>query len=216
MRRVALPAGQVPDPATQQNFEAMARWIEAGDLKQSARPTPSPGWLLCDGSPVLRSGYPALFAAIGTAYGAGDGSTTFNLPDLRGRAAVGVDGAAGRLSVNDALGQAGGAETHTHTHGVPAHDHAYAVRIREYFGMANPAGSDNGVFDYRTNADAGWSNIKTVGSVNQVNNGTTGVVNTAVNHSSAFTSQPQAAGTGTTSASSGMPPYQVVNYFIKT
>ena len=47
------------------------------------------GFLLCDGSAVSRTTYGDLFAAIGTAYGAGDGSTTFNLPDLRGRVAAG-------------------------------------------------------------------------------------------------------------------------------
>lgn len=49
------------------------------------------GWLLCDGRTVLRSEYPALFAAIGTAWGAGNGSTTFHLPDLRGRFLRGTD-----------------------------------------------------------------------------------------------------------------------------
>jgi microcystin-dependent protein len=63
---------------------------ELGDLKWSARSTPSAGWLACDGAAVSRTTYAALFAAIGTAYGAGDGSTTFNVPDYRGRAPVGV------------------------------------------------------------------------------------------------------------------------------
>lgn len=49
------------------------------------------GWLACDGSAVSRSEYPELFAAIGTAYGAGDGSTTFCLPELRARFVLGVD-----------------------------------------------------------------------------------------------------------------------------
>lgn len=53
------------------------------------------GWLLCDGSSVSRTQYASLFAAIQTAYGYGDGVTTFNLPDLRGRFARGVDGTAG-------------------------------------------------------------------------------------------------------------------------
>lgn len=48
------------------------------------------GWLLCDGSAVSRTTYADLFTAIGTSYGVGDGSTTFNLPDLRGRVPVGV------------------------------------------------------------------------------------------------------------------------------
>ena len=49
------------------------------------------GWLLCDGSAVPRTTYAALFAVIGTTYGSGDGASTFNLPDLRGRVAAGVD-----------------------------------------------------------------------------------------------------------------------------
>ncbi len=53
----------------------------------SSAPT---GWLLCDGSAVSRSTYAALFAIAGTAYGVGDGSTTFNLPDKRGRVSVGA------------------------------------------------------------------------------------------------------------------------------
>jgi microcystin-dependent protein len=81
--------------------------------------TAPPGFLLCDGSAVSRTTYAALFAVIGTTFGAGDGSTTFNLPDLRGRAIVALDNLGG-TSANritgawaDSLGGAGGAETHT-------------------------------------------------------------------------------------------------------
>jgi microcystin-dependent protein len=48
------------------------------------------GWLACDGSAVSRTTFAALFAAIGTTHGAGNGSTTFNVPDLRGRAPIGA------------------------------------------------------------------------------------------------------------------------------
>lgn len=54
------------------------------------------GWLLCDGSAISRTAYAGLFSAIGTAHGNGDGSTTFHIPDLRGRFVRGVDGAANR------------------------------------------------------------------------------------------------------------------------
>lgn len=54
------------------------------------------GFLLCDGSPVSRSTYSGLFTIIGTNHGQGNGTTTFNLPDYRGRFLRGVDGAAGR------------------------------------------------------------------------------------------------------------------------
>ena len=75
------------------------------------------GWLLCDGTAVSRTTYAALFAAISTAYGVGNGSTTFNLPDARqkfelGKAASGTGAA---------LGDTGGAIDHTHS--VPAHNH---------------------------------------------------------------------------------------------
>ena len=77
------------------------------------------GWLVADGSAVSRSKYAALFAAIGTTYGSGDGSTTFNLPDLRGRAALGKadSGPASQL------GASGGALDHTHELAIPQHAH---------------------------------------------------------------------------------------------
>lgn len=68
-----------------------------------AGPTAPSGWLLCFGQAVSRVTYAALFAAIGTSHGAGDGSTTFNLPDMRGRVPAGKDDmggtAAGNLNV---------------------------------------------------------------------------------------------------------------------
>lgn len=83
------------------------------------------GWLLCFGQAVSRTTYSELFSTIGTTYGVGDGSTTFALPDLRGRVAAGEDDmggtAASRLTtagsgVNGlALGATGGAQTHTLT-----------------------------------------------------------------------------------------------------
>lgn len=88
------------------------------------------GWLLCAGQAVSRSTYSALFALLATTYGAGDGSTTFNLPNLRGRIPVGLDNMGG-TSANvitgtwaDNLGQTGGAETHTLSIAeMPAHTH---------------------------------------------------------------------------------------------
>ena len=76
------------------------------------------GWLLCDGAAVSRSTYAALFAAIGTTYGGGDGSTTFNLPELRQKFLRGK-------GTSDTLGAAGGAATHTHAaHGALSHSGA--------------------------------------------------------------------------------------------
>lgn len=71
------------------------------------------GYLLCDGQAVSRTQYAALFAAIGTTYGTGDGSSTFALPDLTGRVAVGKSGEA----EFSALGKAGGEKAVSHLHG---------------------------------------------------------------------------------------------------
>lgn len=66
------------------------------------------GWLMCDGSEVSRVEYSLLFDAIGTAYGDGDGSTTFNLPSMAGRTAIGS-------SASHVLGTTGGEEAHALT-----------------------------------------------------------------------------------------------------
>lgn len=108
----------------------------------SAAPT---GWLLCFGQAVSRTTFADLFTAIGTTHGTGNGSTTFNLPDMRGRVAAGEDDmggtAANRLTTAGSgvnglvLGAAGGAQTHTLTTAqIPSHAHSYV-------GGANAAGS---------------------------------------------------------------------------
>ena len=62
----------------------------AGEIKALAGATIPAGWLVCDGSAINRIDFSALFAAIGSTWGAGDGSTTYNIPDLRGRTAIGA------------------------------------------------------------------------------------------------------------------------------
>ncbi|RMF59091.1 MAG: hypothetical protein D6746_08795 [Bacteroidetes bacterium] len=91
-------------------------------------------WLLCDGSAVSRTTYATLFGVIGTTFGAGDGATTFNLPDLRGRAVFGLDNMGGTAAnrVTDpagiTLGGTVGAETVTLTvNELPAHAHTGAT-----------------------------------------------------------------------------------------
>ena len=69
--------------------------IPSGVVFQFAGTTAPYGYLICDGSAISRADYPDLFLAIGTAHGSGNGSTTFNLPDYRGRFIRGYDGSAG-------------------------------------------------------------------------------------------------------------------------
>ena len=85
----------------------------------AAAPT---GWLLCDGSVVSRTTYAALYAVIGTTWGVGDGSTTFNVPDSKGRFPIGYGTGAGLTA--RALGAKGGEESHTITiTELPSHSH---------------------------------------------------------------------------------------------
>lgn len=90
---------KTPDATSNTNHIATTAWVNAkfllspaGLVAPFAGKTAPSGWLKCDGSAVSRTTYAALFAAIGTLYGAGDGSTTFNLPNLIGYLPLGMDG----------------------------------------------------------------------------------------------------------------------------
>ena len=113
-----------------------------GTISMFAGSTAPTGYLICDGSAVSRTTYAGLFGVIGTAYGTGDGSTTFNLPNLKGRVAVGKN--AGDTSF-DTLGETGGEKTHKlTTTEMPSHRH----HLRRdgagvYMGIAGGPGSGN-------------------------------------------------------------------------
>lgn len=101
------------------------------------------GFLICDGSAVSRVTYAQLFSKIGTSFGAGDGSTTFNVPDFRGRMAVGYD--SGDASF-DVIGETGGANTANlaHSHTQNAHTHSISGTTAGYGG---DSGTDLGSTD---------------------------------------------------------------------
>ena len=103
------------------------------------------GWLLCDGSAISRTTQAGIFSVIGTAYGAGDGSTTFNLPDFRGRVpvAVGTHADVGSLGANDGAAVADRRPKHAHSHtlgtGTDTPDHTHAFDGGDYVGAGQPA-----------------------------------------------------------------------------
>ena len=70
-------------------------------------------WLICDGTAISRTTYSALFSLIGTTYGVGDGSNTFNVPDLRSRSPIGYNTASLSGRSTRAIAANGGTETHT-------------------------------------------------------------------------------------------------------
>lgn len=112
----------------------LSQAIPIGSVIDFAGATAPAGWALCYGQAVNRTTYADLFESIGTTYGAGNGSTTFNLPDCRGRVTAGKDNmggsAAGRISAGvsgmdgTVSGATGGEQVHTlSTSEIPAHTH---------------------------------------------------------------------------------------------
>ena len=123
----AVPAGGsagqtlVKSSATNYDMAWSSPKMSAGIICPFGGSSAPTGFLMCNGQAVSRTTYAALFAVIGTTYGGGNGSTTFNVPDLRGRTVIGSNS-------SHALGSTGGAETVKLTKNesaLPAHAHGF-------------------------------------------------------------------------------------------
>lgn len=143
-----------------------------GQMGHTARSTAPDGWLAADGSAVSRTTYADLFAAIGTTYGVGDGSTTFNLPDARGRHFVGLGtevnvAAMGRTEFTLGGGLLLAQRTPYHAH---LHIHSHGMEHNHAFTTGNDSGS-------RAVADAphqhSYDNNGTPGTTGNQNNNAT-------------------------------------------
>lgn len=172
----------------------------SGDLKPIAGATAPAGWVICDGSQLSRTNFSNLFAAIGTSWGPGDGSTTFNIPDLRGRVLVGAGSAF-------PLGSVGGAASatltiaqlpsHTHTVDDPGHTH----------GVTDPGHFHTALVASSTNTAGAAAGTAVSGSTSTDPTGVT--VNSA-------TTEITLENTGSGSPVATMPPYGAVTWCIKT
>ena len=119
----------------------------AGTIIAYAGSTAPDGYMLCDGSAVSRSIYSKLFTAIGTTYGTGDGSTTFNVPNLKGKVIVGYNSSDSDFN---SLGNTGGEKTHTLTvNEIPSHDHDIRYSLE---GVAH-SGSGNNIVGKQNTGD---------------------------------------------------------------
>ena len=209
---MTFTAGQVLTAA--QMNALLAATMPTGALTPFASSTVPTGWLLCDGQAVSRTTYAELFAIISTNYGTGNGTTTFNVPNLKGRVPVGLDSAQTEF---DVLAETGGAKTHTlttaqmpvhthtqnaHTHTQDAHTHTQDAHNHGVSGLGQTASVGGGDF---TSAIVAAGSITTSSQTPAINNAT------ATNQNATATNNN--AGSG--DAHNNLQPYLVINYIIK-
>ena len=147
------PSTDTPINAT--NLNALQDNVEnafnlVGEIKIYPLSTAPVGWLNCDGSAISRTEYADLFSVIGITFGSGNGSTTFNLPNLSGRVPVGID-----PNDNDfnSIGKTGGEKEHTLTVGeMPEHNHELGYDT----GVLLSSGNERGNVGSGTTYDQGW------------------------------------------------------------
>lgn len=181
--------------------QAVSIAMPTGAIIPYAGATAPTDFLFCFGQAVSRTTYAALFTVISTTYGAGDGSTTFNLPDLRGRVIAGQDdmggSSANRLTGlsggvdGDVLGGTGGSESHTITEAqMPLHGHPFRA-------------------SYSSQATA--SSTTTGGFMTNTGSASTEAAHTGV---PANTQGQQIGGTGGGAAHNNVQPTIILNYII--
>jgi len=205
---------------------------QPGDIKASAAQNPTAGWLLCDGAALDRVVYADLFAAIGTSFGAGDGATTFNVPNLKDAfpkgaltpAAMGGRGgeASHVLDANEMPVHAHSVYDPSHAHGLadPGHQH-YGAEGGHQHGINNLAGGNAAVLLYGNAMVSGHPGAWTApGSGYSVSNATAvgfwvDVRGTGMGVYGAGTGI-GIYNAGASWAHNNLPPFQNVNYFIKT
>lgn len=214
--------------------------VQTGTVHLFSGASAPDGYLLCDGSAVSRETYASLFAVTGTAYGAGNGSTTFNIPNLQQRFPLGkaVSG------TGSTLGATGGAIDHTHTgpshtHTGPSHSHSIANQADHTHSLSGTTATEGAHTHTFTTGTPSTSTFllangadQTAASTTHTHSGTT-AAGSAHSHAvgtlaaaaagthdhggttgSSGTGATGASGTGATGTAN--PPYVVLNYIVKT
>jgi microcystin-dependent protein len=185
-------------------------------------------WKLCNGDAISRTTFATLFSLIGTTFGAGDGTTTFNLPNYKNRMPYGADvvavgatgGSADAIVVSHTHTGTTGGQSVTHNHGVVGttggqsvqHNHTTLEPTAGTYqnSIVQTAGSGPTVPSYGTVADGTLGTG--VNSVDHNHNLSITSGNNSVDHNHAFTT----ASAGSSGTNANLPPYLGINFIIKT
>ena len=160
------------------SFTALPQAVPTGSVHLMASTTAPSGYLKCNGAAVSRTTYADLFAEIGTAFGAGDGSTTFNVPDLRGEFVRGWDDSRGVDSGrNFATAQGDQNKQHNHSASAtstvsdPGHNHVYIDQQAHNEGYRPWKAGDNDCGQRNKNTSSQFTGISVSTSVSVANDG---------------------------------------------
>jgi microcystin-dependent protein len=189
--------------------------VPVGSIHQFAGSQAPQGYLLCEGQAISRTDFARLFSVLATTYGVGNGTTTFNIPDLRSRVAVGR-AASGTFAT---IAATGGAETHAldvtqipshthiqnpHNHSQNSHNHSQNSHNHTYNGQ--PA---TRFVNYGQNSPINGNAMTPRGGMENAT--ATNNPTTATNQNTTATNQ----NTGSSSPHNNLQPYNTVNYIIK-
>jgi microcystin-dependent protein len=166
MALTQVQTGMIADGAVTAQKLATGAASISGEMKMWPTASAPSGYLLCNGAAVSRTTYAALFAVLGTAFGAGDGSTTFNVPDMRDRMPIGAG------TTYSANSQGGSKDaiivSHTHTATDSGHSHVQTVYQAAANGGNIPVGfgnvGSNVTGAYSTSSSTANISVSTTGS----------------------------------------------------
>lgn len=217
----------LPGAPTQPNQAATKAYVDAsvpiGAMWMTAGTAAPTNWMICNGQAISRATYSALFAVCSTRFGAGDGSTTFNLPDLRGRFPIGYY-SGNPYSYATTLGGKGGIadavvpqhlHTIAHVHpfsdtssttGVQSASHKHAMRGQAMNGSG-------GTLGLNLIADDSLTQYPVVNSTGGQDTNHTHTVSVSGNTGAA--SNGNAGQTGVDPTNQNLPPYQAFNFIIR-